>query len=190
MHDTIQPNTWQGVIHNHMVIIKIWIDDRISRVTWVSSVRQLQIWLKNSYRWSRKWSRCEENEWGVKNTITRSILNIDQNILDSTFNSSSIRDKMIRWSRRISRKMCEYEKYAFHLSVMKIWASSWKSNQGSNKWWGTEPVIGVQCKKMINEHIPKYRVSDNKVKGCVKPRKKEESPRGKAWQTHRVKRTY
>ena len=76
MHDTTQLNTWQGAIHNHMVTIKIWIDDRISRVTWVSSVRQLQIWLKNFYRWSKKWSRCEESKWGVKNTITRSILNL------------------------------------------------------------------------------------------------------------------
>ena len=115
MHDTIQPNTRQGTIHNPMVTIKIWIYDRISRVTWVSSVRQLQIWLKNFYRWSKKWSRCEESEWGVKNnTITRSILNLDQNILDSTFNSSSIREKrMIRWSRRNSRKMCECENVSF-----------------------------------------------------------------------------
>ena len=67
-------------------------------------------------------------------------------------------------------------KYVFHLSIMKIWASSWKSNQGSNKWWGTEPVIGVQYKKMINEHIPKYRVSDNKVKGCVEPRNENKKP--------------
>ena len=40
-------------------------------------------------------------------------------------------------------------KYAFHLSVMKIWASSRKSNRRSNKEWGTKPVIGGQCKKVI-----------------------------------------
>ena len=179
MHDTIQPNTWQGAIHNHMVTIKIWIYDRIPRVTWVFSVRQLQIWLKNFYRWSKKWSRCEESKWGVKNTITRSILNIDQNILDSIFNSSSIRKKNDKVIKANLSKNVWIWKCAFHLSVMKIWASSWKSNQGSNKWWGTEPVIGVQYKKMINEHIPKYRVSDNKVKGCVEPWNENESPRKK-----------
>ena len=70
VHDTTQPNTWQGAIHNHMVIIKIWIYNRISRVTWVSSVRRLQIWLKNFYRWSkkmievwRKWMGYEEQHY-------------------------------------------------------------------------------------------------------------------------------
>ena len=48
-------------------------------------------------------------------------------------------------------------------------------------------MIGVQCIKMINEHIPKYRVSDNKVKGCVDPRNENEIPREKTCQTHRVK---
>ena len=144
MHDTLQPNTWQGAIHNPMVTIKIWIYDRISRVTWVSSVRQLQIWLKNFYRWSKKWSRCEESEWGVKNnTITRSILSLDQNILDSIFNSSSIRKKNDKVIKANLSKNVWIWKCAFHLSVMKIWASSRKSNQRSNKWWGTEPVIGV-----------------------------------------------
>ena len=177
MHDTIQPNTWQGVIHNHMVTIKIWIYDRISRVTWVSSVRQLQIWLKNFYRWSKKWSRCEENEWGVKNnTITRSILNLDQkypwfNLQLELYKKKN--DKVIK--ANLSKKVWIW-KYAFHLSVMKIWALSRKSNQGSNKWWGTEPVIGVQYKKMINEHIPKHTTSGNKVKGCVEPRERRRKP--------------
>ena len=36
-------------------------------------------------------------------------------------------------------------------------------------------MISVQCKKMINEHIPKHQVSDGKVKGCTKPRKEDES---------------
>ena len=43
-------------------------------------------------------------------------------------------------------------------------------------------MIGVQCEiKMImmDEHIPKYLVSDSKVKGCVEPRKKNESPKEK-----------
>ena len=47
---------------------------------------------------------------------------------------------------------------------------------------GTEPMIGVQCKNkmiMIDEHIPKHPVSDSEVKGGVKPRKKNESPREK-----------
>ena len=93
---------------------EIWMYDRNSRVIGVSNMRWLQIWLKNFYRWSRKWSRCEESEWSVKNnTITRSILNLDQNILNSTFNLSSIREKMTRWSRWISRNMCEYENVSF-----------------------------------------------------------------------------
>ena len=43
-------------------------------------------------------------------------------------------------------------------------------------------MIGVRRKKviMINEHIPKHLASDNKVKGCTKTRKKDESPREKA----------
>ena len=43
-------------------------------------------------------------------------------------------------------------------------------------------MIGVRRKKMImiNEHIPKHQVSDNKVKGCIEPRKKDENPREKA----------
>ena len=82
-------------------------------------------------------------------------------------------DKVIK--KNLSKKVWIW-KCAFHLSVMKIWASSRKSNQGSNKEYGTEPMIGVQYKKMINEHIPKYRVSDNKVKGCVEPRNGNESP--------------
>ena len=132
MHDTTQLNSWQGAIHNHMVTIKIWIYDRISRVTWVSSVRQLQIWLKNFYRWSKKkkLSRCEENEWGVKNnTNTRSIPNLDQNILDSTSNSSPIRKKVIRWSRRISQKIGKHENMSIELKIeprikqmMRYWA--------------------------------------------------------------------
>ena len=43
-------------------------------------------------------------------------------------------------------------------------------------------MIGVQCKNkmiMIDEHIPKHPVSDSKVKGCVKLRKKDKSPREK-----------
>ena len=89
MHDTLQPNTRRGATHNHMVTIKIWIDDRISRVTWVSSVRQLQIWLKNFYRWSRKWSRCEENDRGVKkmNKVWRTTLSRDQY---SIYNKTSL----------------------------------------------------------------------------------------------------
>ena len=63
MHDTTQLNSWQGAIHNHMVTIKIWIYNRISRVTWVSSVRWLQIWLKKLYQWSRKWMRCKEQHY-------------------------------------------------------------------------------------------------------------------------------
>ena len=50
-------------------------------------------------------------------------------------------------------------------------------------------MIGVQFKKMIKERIPKHRVSVNKVRGCVEPRKKDEIPREKARQTHRVKNT-
>ena len=153
--------------------------DRNSRVIGVSNMRWLQIWLKNFYRWSRKWSRCEENKWGVKdNTNTRSILNLYQNILDSTFNLSSIRKKNDKVIKANLSKNVWIWKCAFHLSVMKIWASSWKSNQGSNKEYGTEPMIGIQCKKMINEHIPKYRVSDNKVKRCVEPRNENENPYG------------
>ena len=68
MHDTTQPNTWQGAIHNPMVTIKIWMHNRISRVTWVSGVRQLQIWLKNFYQWSRKWMRYEEQHYHKINT--------------------------------------------------------------------------------------------------------------------------
>ena len=35
-------------------------------------------------------------------------------------------------------------------------------------------MIGVQCKnKMINEHIPKYQVSDNKPTESVNSRKKD-----------------
>ena len=44
-------------------------------------------------------------------------------------------------------------------------------------------MIGVHCKNkmiMIDEHIPKHPVSDSKVKRCVEPRKKDESPREKA----------
>ena len=40
-------------------------------------------------------------------------------------------------------------------------------------------MIGVQCKKMINEHIPNHRVSDNKVKGCVELRNEDENPKEK-----------
>ena len=42
-------------------------------------------------------------------------------------------------------------------------------------------MIGVRCKKMImiNEHIPKHQVSDNKVKECAKPRKEDENPKEK-----------
>ena len=128
-HDTTQPNTWQGAIHNHMVTIEIWIYDRISRVTWVYGVRQLQIWLKTFYRWSRKWSRCEENKWSVKdNTNTRSILNLYQNILDSTFNSSSIREENDKAAKANLPKNVWIWKCVFHLSVMKVWASSRKSN--------------------------------------------------------------
>ena len=77
-HDTIKPNTWQGVIHNRMVTIRIWIYNRISRVTWVSSVRQLQIWLKKLYRWSRKmievwkkWMGCGEQHYHEIDTQSR-----------------------------------------------------------------------------------------------------------------------
>ena len=55
-------------------------------------------------------------------------------------------------------------------------------NQVSNEEWGTEPVIGVQCKNkmiMIDEHILKHQVSDNKVKGYVEPRNENESPKEK-----------
>ena len=43
-------------------------------------------------------------------------------------------------------------------------------------------MIGVQCenkKIMMDEHIPKYRASENKVKGCVEPRNENESPKEK-----------
>ena len=56
-------------------------------------------------------------------------------------------------------------------------------NQVSNEEWGTEPVIGVQCKNkmiMIDEHILKHQVSVNKMKGCVEPRKEDEIPKEKA----------
>ena len=36
-------------------------------------------------------------------------------------------------------------------------------------------MIDVRCKNVINEHIPKHQASDNKVKGCAKPRKEDES---------------
>ena len=93
-------------------------------------------------------------------------------------------DKVIK--ANLSKNMW-MRKCAFHLSVVKIWASSWKLNQVSNKEWGIWLVIGVQCKMVINEHILKHRVSVNKVNGCVEPRKKDESPREKAWETHWVK---
>ena len=38
-----------------------------------------------------------------------------------------------------------------------------------------------------HEHIPKYQVSDNKVKRCVEPRNANEIPREETRQTHRVK---
>ena len=38
-------------------------------------------------------------------------------------------------------------------------------------------MIGVRCKKMImiNEHIPKHQTKDNQLRGCGKPREKDES---------------
>ena len=139
-----------------------------------------QIWLKNFYRWSKKRSMCEENEWGVKNnTNTRSIPNLDQNILDSTSNSSSIRkksDKVIK--ANLSKNMWIW-KYVFHLSVMKIWASSRKSNQGSNKLWGTEPVIGVQCKNMIMNISQSIKWVKTKWKGVSSQEMRTKNPREK-----------
>ena len=42
-------------------------------------------------------------------------------------------------------------------------------------------MTSVHCKKMImiNEHILKHQVGDNKVKGRVQPRKEDENPREK-----------
>ena len=170
MHDTLQPNTWQGATHNHMVTIKIWIYNRISRVTWVSSVRRLQIWLKNFYRWSKKWSRCEEQHYHEINT--QSITKYPGFDLQLELHKRE-NDKVIK--ANLSKNVWIW-KCVFHLSVMKIWASSQKSNQWSNEEGGTEPVIGVQCKKVINERIPKYRVGDNKVKGCAEPRNENKKP--------------
>ena len=47
---------------------------------------------------------------------------------------------------------------------------------------GTGPMISVRCKKMImiNEHISKHQAKDNQLKGCAKPRERDESPREKA----------
>ena len=43
-------------------------------------------------------------------------------------------------------------------------------------------MIGVLCKKiiMINEHIPKHQEKDNQLRGCAKPRDRDESPKEKA----------
>ena len=42
-------------------------------------------------------------------------------------------------------------------------------------------MIGVRCKKMImiNEHIPKHQAKENQMRGCAKPRERDESPRKK-----------
>ena len=53
-------STTQHMIYGLMTIIKIWMYDRDSKVIKVSTMRWLQIWLKNFYQWSRKWMRCEK----------------------------------------------------------------------------------------------------------------------------------
>ena len=154
---------------------KIWMYDENSRVIKVSNVRWLQMWLKNFYQWSKMkevWKR-HYHEISTPSITTYPWINL-QLELHKRKNGKVIK-------ATLSKKVWIWKR-AFHLSVMKIWASSRKLNQGSNKWWGTEPVIGVQCKNkmtMIDEHIPKHQVSVNQVKGCVELKNENEIPREK-----------
>ena len=128
--------------------------------------KMIEIW--------RNWMGCEEQHY--HKTDTQSRPKYPWFDLQFKLYNRKKNDKVIQ--ANLSKKVWIW-KCVFHLSIMKIWASSRKSNQGSNKEYGTKPMIGIQCKKMINEHIPKYRVSDNKVKRCVEPRNEDKSHREK-----------
>ena len=109
----------------------------------MSTVRWLQMWLKNFYQRSKKWMRCEKQH--CHEIDTPSITTISPIHFQHKLN----KEKWSGGKGEHLKKWCECENLPFTFSVMKIWL---KIESGeSTKEWSIKPMIGEEYKRK-SEH--------------------------------------
>ena len=125
---------------------------------------------------TRKFLSIIQDEKGVSSTLSWDRYSIYNHIsLTQPSNRAPEREKMMRWSRKISKKnvnvkTCLSPSHNENVSIELKFESMIVQRM---RYWAHD---SVQCKKMsiINEHIPKRQVeSDNKPTESVNSRKKD-----------------